>query len=63
VTLNVDGLPGYIDATPLGMGVLPLNVEGPGEKYTPVVGYVREDGWTPLGDHSPLSAVFGFVSL
>ena len=27
------------------------------------VGYVREDGWTPLGDHSPLSAVFGFVSL
>ncbi len=37
VTLNVDGLPGYIDATPLGMGVLPLNVEGPGEKYTPVI--------------------------
>ena len=25
------------------------------------VGFVREDGWTPLGDHSPLSAVFGFV--
>jgi hypothetical protein len=24
------------------------------------VGFVREDGWTPLGDHSPLSAVFCF---
>ena len=34
VTLNVDGLPAYVDATPLGMGVMPLNVEGPGEKYT-----------------------------
>ena len=37
VTLNVDGLPAYVDATPLGMGVMPLNVEGPGEKYTPVI--------------------------
>lgn len=37
VTLNVDGLPAYIDATPLGMGVMPMNVKGPGEKYTPVI--------------------------
>ena len=37
VTLNTDGLPAYIDATPLGMGVMPMNVEGPGEKYTPVI--------------------------
>ena len=37
VTLNVDGLPAYIDATPLGMGVMPMNVEGPGEKYTSVI--------------------------
>ena len=37
VTLNVDGLPAYIDATPLGMDVMPLNVEGPGEKYTSVI--------------------------
>ena len=36
VTLNVDGLPAYIDASPLGMDVMPLNVEGPGEKYTSV---------------------------
>ena len=26
VTLNVDGLPAYIDATLIGMGVMPLNV-------------------------------------
>ena len=31
VTLNVDGLPAYIDATPIGMGVMPLNVKGPGD--------------------------------
>ena len=37
VTLNVDGLPGYVDASLIGMGVMPLNVEGPGEKYTPVI--------------------------
>ena len=37
VTLNVDGLPAYADATLLGMGLMPLNVEGPGEKYTPVI--------------------------
>lgn len=37
VTLNVDGLPAYIDATPIGMGVMPLNVKGPGEKYTTII--------------------------
>ena len=37
VTLNVDGLPAYVDATLIGMGVMPLNVEGPGEKYTSVI--------------------------
>lgn len=37
VTLNVDGLPAYIDATPIGMDVMPLNVEGLGEKYTSVI--------------------------
>lgn len=37
VTLNVDGLPAYIDATLLGMGVMPLNVKGPGEKYTTII--------------------------
>ena len=37
VTLNVDGLPAYIDATLIGMGVMPLNVKGPGEKYTTII--------------------------
>lgn len=37
VTLNVDGLPAYIDASLIGMGVMPMNVEGPREKYTPVI--------------------------
>ena len=41
VTLNVDGLPAYIDATLIGMGVMPLNVKGPGEKYTTLISQYR----------------------
>ena len=58
-TLNVDGLPKYIDKilyiNPVSGNRLKL------ESYQLATDYTWDDG-TPMGDHYPVSAVFRFVS-